>query len=49
MIVHKEGIEKRNSKLKNLFSLEYHFHKNLSQNRINGVRMIDNEKSVSKL
>ena len=30
-VVHKKGIKKRNPKLKKLFSLEYHFLKNLSQ------------------
>ena len=31
LLVHRNGYEKRNSKLRNLFSLKYHFHKNLSQ------------------
>ena len=31
MVVHTKGIKKRNAKLENLFSLEYHFLKNISQ------------------
>ena len=31
LIVHRKGIEKRNPKLKNLISIDYHFHKNRPQ------------------
>ena len=48
MLVHRKDNRKRKSRRKSLFSKESHFHKNLSQNSLNGLRREDIEKRVKK-